>query len=222
MINEDVSIVLGSRSPRRRELLESVVGAHRLQVLPPANSDELGFDNLRSLDAIAERLGAIVADKSRDVVAQLDSKPASCVVTADTIVVATALDGTPVVLGQPDPDHWEDQVSDWMRQFYSGRCHEVWTGFQVTLGDQVVSQIVRTRVEFRELTPELISWYIGTHESLGKAGGYAIQGAAAALVKAINGSLTNVIGLPVLEVVEALDSFRLNVPDRFAATNDAK
>jgi septum formation protein len=134
-----------------------------------------------------------------------------CIV-ADTIVVAQNPQAGTVVLGQPDASDWRAQVRDWMLRLYSGRTHEVWTGFQVSCDGETVESVVRTVVRFCEVTPPMADWYVSTGESVGKAGGYAVQGAAAAFVTAIEGSLTNIIGLPVLEVTQALQSLGCRVP----------
>ena len=64
--------------------------------------------------------------------------------------------------------------------------------------------VVETAVEFAELTTDLVEWYVATGEPAGKAGGYAIQGAGAALVRRVEGSVTNVIGLPLAETLDLL------------------
>lgn len=204
-----MSFVLGSGSPRRRELLEPLVGPGRLSVRAPTG-DEEGFEGLQEPDAIRHRLHRIVRTKMENVLQQLaDEIPSAaepiCCVAADTIVVAGEATSSRVVLGKPNPERWEQDVRDWMLQLYSGTTHEVWTGFQIVHNGDVHEQIVTTRVGFCSLTPELVDWYLSTGESVGKAGGYAIQGAAAAFVTSVEGSLTNIIGLPVLEVVQALD-----------------
>jgi Nucleotide-binding protein implicated in inhibition of septum formation len=78
------------------------------------------------------------------------------------------------------------------------------TGVTVKSSDRVFTKLVTTEVEFAPMTQELIEWYLDRGESLDKAGGYAIQGAATAFVKRINGSHSNVIGLPMVETVELL------------------
>ncbi len=213
--------ILGSRSPRRRELLQSVVGADRLQVQAPANSEEEGFDGLSDRESIRERLLRIVQTKTDNVVACLadeapmaPSSPA-CLITADTIVVAEDRQQGTVVLGQPRAEDWQSEVKDWMLRLYSGTSHEVWTGFQIVCGQQSCQQIVTSTVHFCPLTEALVDGYLATEESIGKAGGYAIQGAAAAFVNRIEGSLSNIIGLPVMEVVQALDA--LGIPLNFTA-----
>lgn len=207
--------VLGSRSPRRRELLESVVGKDQLLVCPPADSEELGFAELHGTDTIRQRLRQIVQTKMDDVAQQVAKHhpvDATCCVTADTIVVANDPQAGTVVLAQPDENSWQEQVRDWMLRLYSGATHEVWTGWQVAKGARSLDGIVCTQVRFCEVTPGMVDWYVTTGESIGKAGGYAIQGAAAAFVEAIDGSLTNIIGLPVLEVTRALQSLGGDVP----------
>jgi len=210
-------IILGSRSPRRRELLGSIVGAESLHVRPPLDSDEQGFAGLHDAESIQERLRQIVQTKLDDVQQQVqaDASLATqntwCVV-ADTIVVAQDPQAGTVVLGQPDASDWQGQVRDWMLRLYSGGTHEVWTGFQLAGGGKSVMSVVRTVVRFCQITPDMADWYLSTGESVGKAGGYAVQGAAAAFVTAIDGSLTNIIGLPVLEVTHALQSLGCRVP----------
>jgi len=211
-----MQFVLGSRSPRRRELLEPFVGAKRLLVRPPANSNEEGFDGLHEEASIRERLNCIVRVKMEDVTTQVQSEfPASsnpvCCVTADTVVVATDSQHGLVVLGQPRQPSWQVDVRDWMLQLYSATTHEVWTGFQVVYGEQTHEEIVVSKVRFCELTPEMVERYVATGESIGKAGGYAVQGAAAAFVEGIDGSLTNIIGLPVSEVLRAMESMALDI-----------
>ncbi len=208
--------VLGSRSPRRRELLQSVVGAERLIVRPPTNSDEEGLQGLHDEASIRERLNRIVQAKMQNVAASVQSEfeagaNSVCVITADTIVVAQDPRLGPVVLGQPAAPAWQDDVRDWMLRLYSATTHEVWTGFQLRFGDQSHDQIVISKVGFCQLTSVMVERYIVTGESIGKAGGYAVQGAAAAFVESIEGSLTNIIGLPVIEVTRAMESMGIDV-----------
>ena len=213
-----MQFVLGSRSPRRRELLEPVIGPGQLLIRPPTHSEEENFGGLHEPESIRQRLSRIVRAKMEDLVIQVRSEFAAtaddrCLITADTVVVVEDPDKGPVVLGQPGPDRWQAEVRDWMLRLYSGATHEVWTGFQVVYGEQSRNQIVTTKVRMCELTPSLANRYIATEEPAGKAGGYAIQGAAAVFVEAIDGSLANVIGLPVMEVVRAMESMGIQLPD---------
>ena len=212
--NNSPRVILGSRSPRRKELLGSIVGHDQLVIKPPVTPEEPGFLGLHQETEIEHRLLDIVqlkhsdvcqqiaADASNEVFASIDSAP--FVVGADTIVVAEINREQRVVLGQPEPDRWQDDVREWLRNRLSNQTHEVWTGVLVSQLGQTSTCIVKSAVTFCEINNELIEWYISTRESLGKAGGYAIQGFAAAFVTQLRGSLTNVIGLPVMETRQAL------------------
>jgi septum formation protein len=213
-IQNSPRVILGSRSPRRKELLGSIVGQDQLVIKPPITPEEPGFLDLHQETEIEHRLLDIVqlkhgdvcqqiaAETSNEVFASVDSAP--FVVVADTIVVAEINREKRVVLGQPEPDRWQDDVRDWLRHRLSNQTHEVWTGVTVSQLGQTSTCIVKSAVTFCEINEELIEWYISTRESLGKAGGYAIQGFAAAFVTQLRGSLTNVIGLPVMETRQAL------------------
>jgi septum formation protein len=213
-IQNSPQVILGSRSPRRKELLGAIVGHDQLVIKPPVTPEEPGFLGLHQETEIEHRLLDIVqlkhsdvcqqiaAETSNEVFASIDSAP--FVVAADTIVVAEINREQRVVLGQPEPDRWQDDVREWLRHRLSNQTHEVWTGVTVSQLDQTSTCIVKSAVTFCEINDELIEWYISTRESLGKAGGYAIQGFAAAFVTQLRGSLTNVIGLPVMETRQAL------------------
>jgi septum formation protein len=117
------------------------------------------------------------------------------VLAADTVVT---LDGR--VLGKPrDRTDAEAMIRE-----LSGRTHQVVTGVAVVRGAQQLADIVTTAVTFRRLTDDEVAWYLDTGESADKAGGYGLQGAAAVLVERIDGSDTNVIGLPLAETVALL------------------
>jgi len=202
-------IVLASRSPRRKELLESIVGVGQLRILPPSSDAETGFADVSDFAGIETRLTEIVRRKRDDVLHQLSceskhSAAESFVVAADTIVIVARDDGSRIVLGQPSGDDWQSEVREWFHRWLSGRRHEVWTGVCVSYGTEVLEFIVRSIVRFITVEEDLLEWYLSTGESPGKAGGYAIQGHAAVFVDELRGSLTSVIGLPVTEVTEAL------------------
>ena len=203
-----MSVVLGSRSPRRCELLLSVLGDVDFRVVPPASDNEPGFYGLISAEQFEAKLREIVDIKHADVCEQLSaSQTTDVVICADTIVVACGADQKSTVLGKPPVDSWQQTVRHWFAEYYSGRCHEVWTCFRMTHGQQFHESIVKTKVRFCTLDDWTIDWYVSTDESVGKAGGYGIQGRAAMLVEAVEGSFTNVIGLPLMEVTRALRDF---------------
>lgn len=184
-----MTIVLASASPRRRELLEQ---AGIPFVVRPADLDETVLPG----EAPVAYVRRLAEQKARAIVAvnqvnQIDY----FVIGADTTVVCGD-----AILGKPA----DAEEADAMLRQLSGRAHEVTTGFCV-LGPGVVDvQAVTTRVVLRAILPEERAAYVRSREWDGKAGGYAIQGLAGALVERIEGSYSNVVGLPVCEVLMAL------------------
>ena len=215
------SVVLGSRSPQRRELLESIVGSGSLHIVPPLSSAEANFHDVRDDVGFERRLLEIVRDKYQDVSRQVATSErfsgqgipnAPFIVVADTIVIAQNDLQHRQVLGQPEPDKWKSEVRHWMRHWLAGRTHEVWTGAVVTRQTDVREFIVKSSVTFCSVSDAMIEWYLSTNESVGKAGGYAIQANAAACVSQFSGSLTNIIGLPLMEVIDALQALGWQMP----------
>ena len=209
------TIVLGSQSPRRRELMQSVIPSEQLIVLPPQNEDEAGFDDCDTESLIEARIHEITGTKLDDVKSQVDARSeaadglaAFTVVCADTIVVVREPGSDPHrparVLGKPPMPHWQPVVRDWFQRYYAEGPHEVWTCFGVADGSRRRLQTVRTSVTMGAIDDWWLDWYLSTDEPVGKAGGYGIQGLAAHLVQSVEGSLTNVIGLPMLELVAVL------------------
>ncbi len=119
------------------------------------------------------------------------------VIAADTIVL---IDGH--ILGKPSG---KAAARDMLRRL-SGQTHQVFTGFTICCDalHKHHTETVRTDVTFKVLSPNEIEWYIHTEEPFDKAGAYAIQGLGTFLVRSIHGSYTNVVGLPVCEVIEHL------------------
>lgn len=122
-------------------------------------------------------------------------RPDAAVLAADTVV---AISGR--VLGKPRDR--ADAVG--MLRSLSGATHEVWTGVTLIAGGDETVFSVRTLVTFRELSDDEIGGYVDGGEPMDKAGAYAIQGGAAGFVSTIDGSWTNVVGLPVEETLSAL------------------
>lgn len=179
-------IVLGSASPRRRELLER---AGLLVEVRAAAVDE----GVRTGEGAGAYLERIVAAKLAAVRATVG--PARIVVVADTAVIRDE-----AILGKPEDDARARQ----MLASLAGRTHRVATRFAVAYGEVVVAETVSTTVEFRAMAAEEIARYVATGEGRDKAGSYAIQAGAARFVRRIDGSYTNVVGLPLCEVLEAL------------------
>lgn len=180
-------IILASKSPRRRYLLEQA--GLRIAVIP-SRVDESGV----AVGTPKSYVRELAEAKARDVSGRY---PDDWVIGADTIVV---IDGA--VLGKPAS---VAEAEEMLRRL-SGKRHQVLTGYCIrckVLG-RSVSAVVATEVRFKDLSQAEIDWYIRTREPFDKAGAYAIQGIGTFLVKSINGSYTNVVGLPVCEVVEFL------------------
>jgi septum formation protein len=182
-------LILASQSPRRKSLL-SRTGIKFCVV--PAQVEEPPFAIHQDPREYANRLALMkAAHVSRNF-------PKQWVLGADTIVVIDSK-----VLGKPATE----QDARRMLTQLSGNTHQVMTGCVILSAgqNQQFSSLVSTEVTFKTLSDQEIDWYVASGEPFDKAGGYAIQGLGAHLVKQINGSYTNVVGLPLCEVVEFLD-----------------
>lgn len=215
-------LILGSRSPRRLELLCQIVRSELIDVVVPELSDEAGFDNLEDWSDLEQRIIEIGRTKSDDVLGQLlrsgesdSSIKAAIVITADTIIVAESSNGRPVVLGQPpESDGWADVVRDWFRRYYFGKSHTAVTALCVTNSSgQRFERLVKSSVTFHEDGERWLDWYLATEEPRGKAGGYAIQGAGSIFVSKVEGSISNVVGLPLEELMNVLGEFGIDAGD---------
>ncbi len=181
------AIVLASASPRRKSLLE---GAGLRFAVVPSRFDESAVPVSSPETYVRVQAEGKAADVS-------GRYPDAWVIGADTIVV---IDGE--ILGKPA----SPAAAREMLVRLSGRRHAVYTGyalFRAADGDRTAG-VVATEVAFKPLTGDEIDWYINSGEPFDKAGAYAIQGLGSRLVLRINGSYTNVVGLPVCEVVADL------------------
>jgi septum formation protein len=140
---------------------------------------------------------------AREKAGAVTPEPGQWVLAADTVV---HLDSE--VLGKPV----DRRDARRMLAALSGGWHRVTTGFCARRDGGEVSDTVTTRVRFRSLSAQLIASYVATQEPMDKAGAYGIQGLGSALVSEIVGSYTNVVGLPLAEVVEALALLGLGDP----------
>ena len=132
-------------------------------------------------------------------------RPRAAVLAADTTV---ALESE--IFGKPAN---RDEASAMLRRL-SGHTHVVFTGIAITSPKGSHRRVVATKVRFRRLSRGIVDWYTGTGEPLDKAGAYAIQGAGAALVEWIHGSVSNVVGLPLVETMAVLVRAGAAVPWR--------
>lgn len=195
----EMRLWLASSSPRRREMLGNA-GIEFELIRPEGEDITFRWTGPRYY---AERKATL---KLEDTVAkhpELDG----CIVTADTIV-ALKRD----ILEKPrDPAD-----AHAMLRRLSGKWHSVYTAYCIAIPSQQVEQTrsVRTYVKFRALPDAEIAAYIATGEPMDKAGAYAIQGIGAFMVEAIDGSFTNVIGLPLTQLLEDLERLRVITPRR--------
>ncbi len=200
-------IVLGSRSPRRWELLSLLVGADRVHVCPPADPREAEFVDVHSMVDVTHQLTDIARVKHTDVTAQLQSQSdIAAILTADTVIVAIDENGQPLILGQPpDDESWPVVVREWFEKHFFRAPHLAITALCVSVPDGPRHErVVTTQVTFRPEAKVWLDWYIATGEPRGKAGGYGLQGAGNLFVDRIEGSPSNVIGLPLRETAEVL------------------
>lgn len=182
-----VTIVLASSSPRRKELLRSL--GLSFEVFP-ADIDETVQPGEKA-EALVMRLSRSKASS----VAQ--QRPDALVIAADTVVV---LKGQ--ILNKPSAQQENHRFIEQL----SGCSHQVFTGHSLIYQGQIRSQVTRTDVSFRQLSASEIERFVASGEGLDKAGGYAIQGLGAALVRRIEGCYTNVVGLSLGTVIDSARS----------------
>lgn len=196
MIDRQRPLLLGSSSPRRREILTTLGLPIRVA---GADIDESRLQR----EAAEAYLVRIAQGKLEAVVKLREAEGAGAILVADTAVI---LDGE--ALGKPR----DEAEARSMIRALSGREHEVWTRFAIAGTSEpsraralaLHAETVSTRVRFRALGDDEIEGYAATGEGLDKAGAYAIQGIGAFMVERIDGSWSNVVGLPACEVIAAL------------------
>ncbi len=180
-------LVLASSSPRRQAFFRSL-GLRFRAVVPDV--DEV--PRVGETPARFARRAAV--DKARAVARRVEAR--AIVIAADTIVVSGRS-----ILGKPK----SRADARRMLRALSGRRHEVMTGVCVRRGAKERSFLSRTGVFFKRLTREEIEFYVASGEPMDKAGAYAIQGIGSFMVLTIRGSYTNVVGLPVAELLDVLE-----------------
>ena len=188
---ENRALVLASASPRRRGFLHQL--GYAFEVVTPA-TEEKPRPNETATDYVLRN----AVEKAQDVAGRV--VPEALVIAADTVVV---LKGR--IMEKPGTE----TVAHEMLRSLSGQVHQVVTGVCLhgacpSCGKTVRSFTVSTDVEFKDLSDEEIEGYIRSGEPMDKAGAYAIQGRGAYMIRRIHGSYTNVVGLPMTELVEML------------------
>ena len=180
-------LILASASPRRRELLERLGLVLRIE---PVDVDETPAQGEKPR-AYAQRLAA---EKSDAALSKLGQQILP-ILTADTVVVLGD-----DILGKPAN---QDEAAAMLRRL-AGRRHEVMTAYRAHFGGRMVERVVSTGVGFRSLDSAELRAYLDCGEWQGKAGAYAIQGIAGAFAIEVHGSFSNVVGLPLAEVIADL------------------
>jgi septum formation protein len=266
----DCRLVLGSRSPRRLELLRQIWPAELIDIVPPSSTAEAHFNDLHDWPSIERRLLEIAGTKWDDVAAQLRNTLGDCrrnseggspspsaplpqgergeeecapregnsdslsplspcgrgaggegehaeatapiVIAADTVVIVDR-GGLLHVLGQPPADDtWQETVRRWFREDFAGKTHTVATALCLERlhknsggpPSPRLTRVVTSRVTFVDDVDRWLEWYLATGEPCGKAGGYALQGAGSIFIAKVEGSLSNVVGLPLAELLEMI------------------
>jgi septum formation protein len=178
-------VVLASESPRRAELLRAA--GFEVEIVPSGVREQRRPDE--EPEAYVRRLAL---EKAMAATFGNGDWP---IVAADTIVLVNGR-----LLEKPTSDL---EAADMLRQL-SGRIHDVVTGVAVRFRNRHLEHVERTRVRMSRLAEAEIAWYIGTGEPRDKAGAYAVQGLASRFIEAVDGSYTNVVGLPVAAVYQLL------------------
>lgn len=188
-----MKLILASTSPRRKELLQQI-GALFIQQSVDINEDVMANENPEQyvLRLAQEKAAAGFEQLSQQ--QQIDS----VILAADTMVVC---DGQ--ILAKPESISHSKEILGLL----SGREHRVMTAIAVFSRDTSEQQVVTTKVRFRKLSNDEIEAYWHTGEPQDKAGSYGIQGLAAIFVESIEGSYSNVVGLPLCETAELLKHF---------------
>ena len=184
-----MKIILGSSSPRRKELFLNLGIPFEVKVSEKEESTEFSINPETTVMSFAHQKATEIKEKleTREVI----------LITADTIV---ALENN--LLGKPKS---KEEAFDMLKSL-SGREHRVLTGFCVWNldTDEKLVEYVETKVEFKILSDEMINNYIETKEPMDKAGAYGIQGYGSLLIKEIKGDYFNVVGLPISRLYEIL------------------
>ena len=191
MSNKNLSLILASGSPRRREFFTRM--GWNFTVVKPGTEERV-----HPGETPEQYVRRNAEEKAADALALSGIADRAVAVAADTIVVQ---DGR--ILEKPK----DAADAHRMLRELSGRTHQVMTGLCIRTAAAMHSRTVVTDVEFKPLTDAEIDAYIRTGEPMDKAGAYAIQGLAAYMIRNVRGSYTHVVGLPLAETVEALAPF---------------
>lgn len=183
-------IILGSQSPRRKELLENA--GIEFEIIT-ADGEEIVDESL----AFSEIVESLAIQKNEQVSGNPECPENSIIITADTMVVCDDN-----IMGKPK----DEKDAKRMLEMLSGNTHSVLTGYCISdkQTGKVVSGYAKTYVKFRELDETEIDKYIATGEPKDKAGAYGIQLRASMFVEEIHGDYFNIVGLPIEKICKLL------------------
>ena len=210
-----MKLILASASPRRAELLRAAGYAFDVRATDVDESIREGESPAAYVRRLAaEKSAAAMRNKGSDLDLFVSPAPGGakrkdrdltpCFIAADTTVV---VDGE--ILAKP----LDDADAARMLRRLSGRRHDVLTGLSLRRGAFELGRVVTTFVDFSPLTDDDIAWYVASGEGRDKAGAYAIQGLASRFVPRIEGSYSNVVGLPISAVRELVIEISGTRPD---------
>ncbi|MEM5521916.1 Maf family protein [Sulfitobacter sp. AS59] len=180
-----MTFILGSGSPRRKELLAQI----------GVVADDIRAPDIDETPQKAELPRPYCARMAREKVAAVPAGPDDIVLCADTTVAVGRR-----ILGKPEN---ADEAASFLR-LMSGRRHKVITAVAVKRGDRLWERDVVSTVRMKRLSDAELAAYLATGDWQGKAGGYGIQGPAGALIPWISGSFTGIVGLPLAETANLL------------------
>ena len=193
------TIYLASRSPRRRELLKQIGVSFQLFQLREEPGRDPDVDETPAGDESATAYVLRIARTKAEVAAHYMQRRALSqrwpVLAADTTVVCGGR-----IIGKPGGN---DEAAR-MLESLAGSQHEVITAIALAFNDRIETAVSESKVWFRDLTQDDIRRYVAAGESLDKAGGYAVQGRAAAFITRIEGSYSGIVGLPLAETAALL------------------
>ena len=190
MQNNKIKLILGSQSPRRRELLS--------YTYLPFECDSADLEEISHEKTNHSIVMDLAFQKAKAVFEKRNSPQNSIVLGADTIVCFNG-----EILGKPKDI---DDARDILMKL-SGMTHEVFTGVCLYNGQKKTTFYDCTKVYFEEISKDLLEHYIATGESMDKAGAYGIQAWSLGFIEKIEGSYSNVVGLPVNLVLQHIEEF---------------
>ncbi|MCX7944465.1 MAG: Maf family protein [Deltaproteobacteria bacterium] len=189
-----MKLILGSSSPRRRELLKNY--GLIFKVIHP-NTQEIPSKG----ETPTQFVSRAAKDKVNSILKKIKHTDEHVIISADTIVVLKRK-----IFGKPQ----DEKDAFRMLRLLQNKWHTVYTAFCIYFKNRTITRVVKTSVRFRKLSNNEIKDYIKSGEPMDKAGAYAAQGIGATIIKEIRGSYTNVVGLPMAELIEELKKLKIH------------